>query len=183
VSLHVYRHGGLLSDDKIVKNSQKTAVLYFVKGTRTQSSFALTIHAGAPDDLGPPTCHVASTFNNTNYGLHISTSLNVTLFGTGTATRPDSARERWRTTLSSPSAFDATFWFRGPDHNEYRWRPSSLFWRNDLQCLDSRDSVVATYRVTTFAMRKDGELRVYPSGRFMLELLLATSLAMRTPSA
>lgn len=175
VSLHIYRNGGLLSDDKVVKDQQKTVVLYVVKGTRTDTSFALTIHVGSPD--GPPACRVASTYGNFNYGLYHSNSLNVTIFGT--EERPGG----WQTTLTSPSAFDGTYWFRGPDRNEYRWRTTSLFWRNDLQCLDSRDSVVATYRVTTLAMHKDGELRVYPSGRFMIELLLATSLAMRTPSA
>ena len=74
-----------------------------------------------------------------------------------------------------------TQWFRGPDNMDYHWRCITHFWRNEMkvrllllqvnsftyqaffpQCLDTKGDVVATYRATTMALSKDGELRIYP---------------------
>lgn len=51
-----------------------------------------------------------------------------------------------------------------------------------MQCSDTKGVVVATYRITMMAVSKDGELRINPPGRFMVDFLVATALAMRTPN-
>lgn len=88
-------------------------------------------------------------------------------------------------------ASNGTCTFRGLDDKEYRWRParSSRLWGNTMEvrardgscsmemmtegraclgfciaskkCLNAQDRVVATYRMTLFAISKDGELCIY----------------------
>ncbi|KAG6334901.1 hypothetical protein ID866_4195 [Astraeus odoratus] len=72
--------------------------------------------------------------------------------------------------------------FRGPDDRMYHWRSSSGLLRNEMVCVDAHGVVVATYRITMMAVSKDGELRINPPGQFMADLLVATALAIRTPS-
>ncbi|EGN97063.1 hypothetical protein SERLA73DRAFT_185341, partial [Serpula lacrymans var. lacrymans S7.3] len=70
----------------------------------------------------------------------------------------------WTTRLERRRGyFDGTYWFKGPDNNEYRWKwRSSWSWRNDLLCVNAHNDMIAAYRVTTMAIAKDGELRIYP---------------------
>jgi hypothetical protein len=79
-------------------------------------------------------------------------------------------------------AFSGTIFFKGPDHKEYRWQTTARLFSAAMECLDAEDALIATYRVTSMSVTKDGVLMVQPSGKFMLDLLVATSLAMRTPN-
>ncbi|KAH7890956.1 hypothetical protein F5I97DRAFT_1923456 [Phlebopus sp. FC_14] len=169
-SFHVYRLGGLIGDDKIVKAEDRTTNLYYLKNSRSANQWQFALHAEGPD--GPLICRVTSPY----VGPLTLGSAPDPIVISMTADRRLVRMERRR------GAFDGTHWFKGPDDNEYRWHPRSHLWRDEMRCLSAHGDVVATYRVTTMAVSKDGELRINPSGRFMDNLLVATCLAMRTPS-
>ncbi|KIJ65431.1 hypothetical protein HYDPIDRAFT_87932 [Hydnomerulius pinastri MD-312] len=167
-SLHVYRIGGLLGDDKIVKAEDRSTSLYYLKGQRDDAQWQFALHAGGPD--GALICRVHSAYT----GPPLTPPGPIVIIMT--SERRPFRMERRR---GMP---ESVYWFRGPDDKEYHWQSQCHLWRNEMQCLDAQGEVVATYRVTTMAMSKDGELRVNPSGQFMIDLLVATSLAMRTPN-
>ncbi|KIK12523.1 hypothetical protein PISMIDRAFT_18671 [Pisolithus microcarpus 441] len=79
-----------------------------------------------------------------------------------------------------PSSGDRSF--TGPDGKTYHWKSNAGLLRNEMQCSDMNGVVVATYRITMMAVSKDGELRINPLGQFMVDFLVATALAMRTPN-
>lgn len=170
-SFHVYRIGGLLGDDKVVKARDKTTSLYYLKGSRDATQWKFSLHADGPD--GALICRVCSAYVGppTLCGLPPGPIL-ITMV----SERRSIPMERRRGTP------EGTRWFRGPDHREYRWESNSHLWRNEMQCFDTQGEVVATYRTTAMAMSKDGELLIYPTGQFMIDLLVVTSLAIRTPN-
>ncbi|EGO22666.1 hypothetical protein SERLADRAFT_417034 [Serpula lacrymans var. lacrymans S7.9] len=172
-SFHIYRDGWFFSGDRFVKAADRSTILYHVKGVRTVSRWELALCAGGKD--GPPVCRIRKTFTEFKYSEYICDDSPETLSVTN--------KDGWTTQLERrKGAFDETHWFQGPDNKEYRWMPmKSAILRSDLQCVDAQDSIVANFRVTIMAVSKDGELRIYPPGRFMAESLIATSLAIRTP--
>ncbi|KIK91023.1 hypothetical protein PAXRUDRAFT_831188 [Paxillus rubicundulus Ve08.2h10] len=166
---HIYRIGGLWAEDKIVKDEDRITNRYFLRGARSLANWQFTLHAGSSS--GALVCRVNSPY--------IGPPLMQTDPGPIIITM---ASERRPTYIHRESgATDGTHLFKGPDDKEYRWRPTSGLWRHKLQCLDPQNQVVATYRVTILAISKDGELCVNPRGHFMIDLLMATCLAMRTP--
>ncbi|KAG2345841.1 hypothetical protein BDR05DRAFT_879684 [Suillus weaverae] len=188
-TLHIYNFGSVFGNRKIIKGEDKITTLYYMQNTRSSMHWTFDLHAGGPD--GPLLCRAQSSYNGpplmdeVNHGPTILSM---------TAVRRPVKMERKR------GAFNGTVFFKGPDHKEYRWQTTArLFsammevragagrvWqhlsRSFCQCLDAEDALIATYRVTSMSVTKDGVLVVQPSGKFMLDLLVATSLAMRTPS-
>ncbi|KAH7920903.1 hypothetical protein BV22DRAFT_1039262 [Leucogyrophana mollusca] len=169
ISLHVYRRGGLLSDQRIVKAEDKVTMLYYTRCSRNSLQWKFALFADGPD--GTLVCEVDSTYTG---NMPDGIGVNQIVVRMAPEKRPIPMQRR--------HGLDGTHWFKGPDHKEYRWKSVSYRWKNDMQCLDNQNGVVATYRVTSLAVSKDGELCVYPSGQFMIDLLVATSLAMRTPN-
>ncbi|KAG8221124.1 hypothetical protein J3R82DRAFT_2653 [Butyriboletus roseoflavus] len=170
LSFHVYRVGGFLGDDKIIKAQDKITDMYYLKGSRGDTQWQFTLHADGPS--GALICRVSSAYTGPPMicGLFPGPMLvNIT------SERRPIHMERRRGTP------EGTQWFRGPDNREYHWRTRMHLWRNEMQCLDTEGEIMATYRATAMAISKDGELHIYPSGRFMTDLLVATSLAIRTP--
>ncbi|KAH7910479.1 hypothetical protein BJ138DRAFT_104783 [Hygrophoropsis aurantiaca] len=169
VSLHVYRRGGLLGDHRIVMAADKVTTLYYMHCKRSISQWTFSLFANGPH--GVLICEVASSDAGNMYDAALIDPFIVRM-----------KSERLPIPIERRNGLNGTHWFKGPDHNEYRWKSSSYRWKNDIQCLDAHNNVVATYRVTTMAINKDGELCVYPPGQFMIDLLVATTLAMRTPN-
>ncbi|KAF8448790.1 hypothetical protein L210DRAFT_3523131 [Boletus edulis BED1] len=171
LSLHVYRIGGFLGDDRIIKAQDKITDMYYLKGSRGDTQWQFTLHADGPN--GAIICRVSSGYIGPPLICDVSPgSILVDI----TSERRPFHLERRRGTP------EGTRWFRGPDDKDYHWRFSTHLWRDDMQCLNAEGEIMATYRATAMAISKDGELCIYPSGQFMINLLVATSLAMRTPN-
>ncbi|OAX36215.1 hypothetical protein K503DRAFT_695546 [Rhizopogon vinicolor AM-OR11-026] len=170
-TLHIYNFGGIFSSRKIIKGEDKITILYFMRNTRSSLHWTFDLHADGPN--GPVLCRAQSSYNgpplmgDVNHGP-------VTL--SMTAVRQPVKMERKR------GAFNGTVFFKGPDQKEYRWQTTARLFSVVMECLDAEGAVIATYRVTSMSVTKDGVLIVQPSGKFMLDLLVATSLAMRTPN-
>ncbi|KAF9224132.1 hypothetical protein BS17DRAFT_780523 [Gyrodon lividus] len=122
LSLHVYRIGGLLGDDKIVKAEDKTTTLYYLKGSRDVTQWKFALHADGPD--GALICRVCSAYVGppTICGLPPG-AIQITV----ASERRSISMERRRGTP------DGTHWFRGPDAREYHWQSNSYLWRNEMQ--------------------------------------------------
>lgn len=169
-TLHIYNFGSVLGNRKIIKGEDKITTLYFMQNTRSSMYWTFDLHADGPD--GPLLCRAQSSYHGppllgeVNHG-HTILSM--------TAVRRPVKMERKR------GAFNGTVFFNGPDHKEYRWQTSARLFSAMMECLNAEDALIATYRVTSMSVMKDGVLVVQPSGKFMLDLLVATSLAMRTP--
>ncbi|KAG1808834.1 hypothetical protein EV424DRAFT_1317327 [Suillus variegatus] len=188
-TLHIYNFGSVFGNRKIIKGEDKTTTLYFMQNTRSSMHWTFDLHADGSD--GPLLCRAQSSYNGpplldeVNHGPTILSM---------TGIRYPVKMERKR------GAFNGTVFFEGPDHKEYRWQTTARLFsaamevrtgagqtsqhlsRSSRQCLDAEDALIATYRVTSMSVTKDGVLVVQPSGKFMLDLLVATSLAMRTPN-
>lgn len=170
-TLHIYNFGSVFGNRKIIKGEDKITTLYFMQNTRSSNHWTFDLHADGPD--GPLLCRAQSSYNGpplmgeVNHG---PTMLSMT------AIRQPVKMERKR------GAFSGTIFFKGPDHKEYRWQTTARLFSAAMECLDAEDALIATYRVTSMSVTKDGVLMVQPSGKFMLDLLVATSLAMRTPN-
>ncbi|KAG1735930.1 uncharacterized protein EDB91DRAFT_1055920 [Suillus paluster] len=174
-TLHIYNFGSVFGNRKIIKGEDKTTTLYFMQNTRSSLHWTFDLHADGPD--GPLLCRAQSSYNGpplmdeVNHG---PTTLSMT------AVRRTVKMER------KLGAFDGTVFFKGPDQKEYRWQTTARLFRylsrSSCQCLDAEDALIATYRITSMSVTKDGVLVVQPSGKSMLDLLVATSLAMRTPN-
>ncbi|KAF8555858.1 hypothetical protein OG21DRAFT_1507222 [Imleria badia] len=165
--LHVYRIGGIWGDDKIVRADDKKTPRYYLKGTRLAASWQFALHVGGPN--GIVVCHVKSPY--------LGPPLAETDPGPISITGSEWERQIVQVHRGKKSSGGA-YLFRGPDDKEYRWRPISWLL---LECLDSQDQVVATYRITLFAISKDGELRIHQPAQSMGDLIVATCLAIRTP--
>ncbi|KIJ21040.1 hypothetical protein PAXINDRAFT_125668, partial [Paxillus involutus ATCC 200175] len=137
-SFHVYRIGGLLGDDKVVKARDKTTSLYYLKGSRDATQWKFSLHADGPD--GALICRVCSAYVGppTLCGLPPGPIL-ITMV----SERRSIPMERRRGTP------EGTRWFRGPDHREYRWESNSHLWRNEMQvrscCCEVGDLDAVTY--------------------------------------
>ncbi|KAI6164515.1 hypothetical protein EDD17DRAFT_1560786 [Pisolithus thermaeus] len=148
-SFHVYRVGGLLGDDKVIKADDRTTLLYYLKGTRTSTQW----------QTGIAVCHVSSPcLAQCTVGYAFGPIVQFQL----------------------PTSGDRSF--KGPDGKTYHWKSNAGLLRSEMQCSDTKGVVVATYRITMMAVSKDGELRINPPGQFMVDFLVATALAMRTPN-
>ncbi|KAF8141394.1 hypothetical protein EV363DRAFT_1307967 [Boletus edulis] len=158
LSLHVYRIGGFLGDDRIIKAQDKITDM---RGAEVTTQWQFTLHADGPN--GAIICRVSSGYIGPPLICDVSP---------GSILRRPFHLERRRGTP------EGTRWFRGPDDKDYHWRFSTHLWRDDMQCLNAEGEIMATYRATAMAISKDGEA----SGQFMINLLVATSLAMRTPN-
>ncbi|KAG0698174.1 hypothetical protein DFH29DRAFT_810710 [Suillus ampliporus] len=187
-TLHIYNFGGVFGNRKIIKGEDKITTLYFMQNTRSSLHWTFDLHADGPD--GPLLCRAQSSYNGPPLMHEVNHGPTLSM----TAVRRPVKMER------KLGTFDGTVFFKGPDQKEYRWRTTArLFsavmevrtgfggiWqhlsRSSCQCLDAEDALIATYRVTSMSVTKDGVLVVQPPGKFMLDLLVATSLAMRTPN-
>ncbi|KAI6116765.1 hypothetical protein EDD16DRAFT_1520386 [Pisolithus croceorrhizus] len=138
-SFHVYRVGGLLGDDKLIKDH--------AYGAATD-----TISRGP---VPPPN-------GSSHYAQEARTGIAVC-----------------HVQFQLPTSGDRSF--KGPDGKTYHWKSNAGLLRNEMQCSDTKGVVVATYRITMMAVSKDGELRINPPGQFMVDFLVATASAMRTP--
>lgn len=169
--LHIYNFGSVFGNRRVIKGEDKITTLYFMQNTRGSMHWTFDLHADGPD--GPLLCRAQSSYNGpplmdeVNHGPTILSM---------TAIRRPVKMERKR------GAFNGTVFFEGPDHKEYRWQMTARLFSAAMECLDADDTLIATYRVTSMSVTKDGVLVVQPSGKFMLDLLVATSLAMRTPN-
>lgn len=127
------------------------------------------LHADGSD--GPLLCRAQSSYNGpplldeVNHGPTILSM---------TGIRYPVKMERKR------GAFNGTVFFEGPDHKEYRWQTTARLFsaamevrtgagqtsqhlsRSSRQCLDAEDALIATYRVTSMSVTKDGVLVVQP---------------------
>ncbi|KAF9233862.1 hypothetical protein BU15DRAFT_53384 [Melanogaster broomeanus] len=162
---HVYRTGGLWGEDKIVKGEDRVTHRYYLKVTRNLARWQSTLHAEGPN--GILVCDVKSPYVGPPMA---PTDRGPTIISMASERRP----------IHISRGPGGTCSFRGLDDEEYRWHHIC----NPLlasQCLDQHNQVVASYRVTLMAISKDGELCVHPSGQFMVDLLVATCLAVRTP--
>ncbi|KAI6149618.1 hypothetical protein BKA82DRAFT_4131374 [Pisolithus tinctorius] len=166
-SFHVYRVGGLLGDDKVIKADDRATILYYLKGSRTSNQWQFGLHAGG--QTGIAVCHVSSPCLAQCTTDYAPGHIVITMLST-----PRQAQ------FQLPSKGDRSF--KGPDGRTYRWKSNAGLLRNEMQCSDTKGVVVATYRITMMAVSKDGELRINPPGRFMVDFLVATALAMRTPN-
>lgn len=171
ITLHVYNFGSMFGNRKIIKGEDKTTILYFMQNTRSSMHWTFDLHADGAD--GPLLCRAQSSYhgppllNEVNHGPTILSM---------TAVRQPVKMERKR------GAFNGTVFFKGPDQKEYRWQTTARLFSAAMECLDAEGVLIATYRVTSMSVTKDGVLIVQPPGKFMLDLLVATSLAMRTPN-
>lgn len=166
-SFHVYRVGGLLGDDKVIKADDRTTLLYYLKGTRTSTQWQFTLCAGS--QTGSAICHVSSPCLAQCTVAYASGPIVITILSTPRQVQ-----------FQLPSCGDRSF--TGPDGKTYHWKSNAGLLRNEMQCSDMNGVVVATYRITMMAVSKDGELRINPLGQFMVDFLVATALAMRTPN-
>ncbi|KAI9567081.1 hypothetical protein HD554DRAFT_1022262 [Boletus coccyginus] len=168
--LHVYRIGSIWGDDRIVRTDDRKTPRYYLKVTRYTANWQSALHVGGPNGflicnikspyLGPPIRDVTDP-----------SPISITI-----------GLERHTVEVHHGKGFfDATYSFNGLDDKVYRWQPSSWSWGSKLKCTNSQDQVVATYRLTLFAISKDGELRIHEHVQFMADLLVATCLAIRTP--
>lgn len=166
-SFHVYRIGGLLGDDKVIKADDRTTVLYYLRCSRTSSQWQFMLYAGS--QTGILVCNVISPYlgHSTLSNVLGPFAINMVIEHRQVQLQQSSGGRRC---------------FRGPDDKLYQWRSSSGLLRGEMQCSDTQGVVVATYRVTMIALTKDGELRINPPGQFMVDLLVATALAVRMPS-
>ncbi|KAG2143830.1 uncharacterized protein EDB93DRAFT_572988 [Suillus bovinus] len=170
-ALHIYNFGSMFGNRKIIKGEDKITTLYFMQNTRCSMYWTFDLHARGPD--GPLLCRAQSSYNGpplldeVNHGPTILSM---------TGVKQPIKMERKR------GAFNGTVFFKGPDHEEYRWQTTTGLFSTAMECLNAENVIVATYRVTSMSLTKDGVLVVQPSGKFMLDLLVATSLAMRTPN-
>ncbi|KAL4062528.1 hypothetical protein J3A83DRAFT_4381687 [Scleroderma citrinum] len=146
-SFHVYRVGGLLGDDRVIKADDRTTILYYLKCSRTSTQWQFMLHAGSL--TGILVCHVISAYlaHSTLSEAPGPIALNMV-----TEHRQVQFKQASRGRRS----------FKGPDDKLYYWKSSSGLLRNEMQCEDSQGVVVATYRVTMMALTKDGELRINP---------------------
>ncbi|KAJ8591414.1 hypothetical protein M405DRAFT_109746 [Rhizopogon salebrosus TDB-379] len=170
-TLHIYNFGGIFSNRKIIKAEDKITTLYFMQNARSSLHWTFDLHADGPG--GPLLCRAQSSYNGPplmGEVKHGPATLSMT------TVRKPVKMERKR------GAFNGTVFFEGPDQKEYRWQTTARLFSVMMECLDAEGAVIATYRVTSLSMTKDGVLIVQPSGKFMLDLLVATSLAMRTPN-
>jgi len=173
---HIYRVGGFWGDDKIIKADDRRTPRYYLKSTRLITSWQFALHVGGEPN-GVPICHVKSPYLGppmvaTDPGP-ISITWTARAIGTDNSTDPltdDERRERHHRQTEtvhvhrqngSLRAPGGTYSFRGPDDEEHRWRLRPRSWGSKMECLDSRDRIVATYRITLFALSKDGELRIH----------------------
>ncbi|KAF9224130.1 hypothetical protein BS17DRAFT_830430 [Gyrodon lividus] len=161
--------GSLWNEDKIIKGENRITNRYYLKGTRDAAKWQFTLHAEAPN--GALICHVKSPYVGPPMTGTDPGPITIIM---ASERRPIHIRRRSGTS-------DGTYSFKGPDDRVYRWQSNSGLWRHKMKCLDPKNQVVATYRVTIMAVSKDGELCVNPSGQFMVDLLVATCLAIRTP--
>lgn len=166
-SFHVYRVGGLLGDDKVIKADDRTTLLYYLKGTRTSTQWQFTLYAGS--QAGIAVCHVSSPCLAQCAVGYAFGPIVITIFSTPRQVQ-----------FQLPTSGDRSF--KGPDGQTYHWKSNAGLLRNEMQCSDTKGVVVATYRITMMAVSKDGELRINPPGQFMVDFLVATVLAMRTPN-
>jgi len=166
---HVYRIGGIWSDDRIVRADDRKTPRYFLKGTRLAGNWQFALHAGGPN--GVVVCHVKSGYLGPPLLEATPGPINITIGSEGHTVLVDRGNK--------PT--DVTYAFKGLDDQQYRWQPVSRLWGNTMECINSQDQVVATYRITLFAMSKDGELRIHQPVQSMTDLIVATCLAMRTP--
>ncbi|KAG9313224.1 hypothetical protein JVU11DRAFT_6684 [Chiua virens] len=148
--LHVYRIGGIWSDDKIIQEDDRKTPRYFLKGTRPANCWQFALHLGRPN--GVPICHVKSPYLGPPMVATDPGPITITI--TGPERRTINMHRR------SPDVKER-YSFRGLDEEAYRWKQRSQLLGNIFECLNSQDQVVATYRITTFAISKDGELRIY----------------------
>ncbi|KAN0088289.1 hypothetical protein V8E55_005346 [Tylopilus felleus] len=168
--LHVYRIGGIWGDDKIVRAEDKKTPRYYLKGTRYESRWQFSLHVGGPN--GVVVCHVKSPYLGPPLLASDPGPITITIASEGLTVR---------VRRGTKSSSDDTYTFKGLDDKEYRWQPISRLLGNRLECLNAQDQVVATYRITLFAISKDGELRIHQPAMSMADLIVATCLAMRTP--
>ncbi|KZP28723.1 hypothetical protein FIBSPDRAFT_947552 [Athelia psychrophila] len=173
LSLHVYRPKtvNILTQDRIVKSSDKTATLYHMTLVGPSLGWSAKLHRDTQD--GPTVFEIA--FIGNPYGDDISIgggNLDISIKRT--------VGSPWQTRLIEASFPSTEHSFRGTDGQYYCWRSSKWFsLSNSLTCVGPSNLIIATYECRAMALYKDGELTIFDAGLFMKDLLLATCLALR----
>jgi hypothetical protein len=143
---------------------------YFMQNARSSLHWTFDLHADGPG--GPLLCRAQSSYNGPplmGEVKHGPATLSMT------TVRKPVKMERKR------GAFNGTVFFEGPDQKEYRWQTTARLFSVMMEvraaacricivafitflskCLDAEGAVIATYRVTSLSMTKDGVLIVQP---------------------
>ncbi|KAI5477548.1 hypothetical protein MNV49_006136 [Pseudohyphozyma bogoriensis] len=161
VAFNVHKAGGVFSkDDVVTAASDRNTALYYLDFPHTwRSSWNLTLHRGAKE--GPVLC----TLNKGSYGF----------------TRDDieiAFPNGWKTVLAKKSLVSKAHEFVGVDNvTTFKWKSDGML-SSSLNCIDNSTGFIAATWTKSYGFGKDGSLLVSPTYNHMLDVIVATALAM-----
>ncbi|KAM0745714.1 hypothetical protein T439DRAFT_330449 [Meredithblackwellia eburnea MCA 4105] len=156
-SFHVYKAPGMFNKDDIITHDDKQVVQYHLSFPRTWGGWDLSLHRGSKD--GPLVARIDK--------------------GSWSSEMRISMRDGWTTTLYKSSIFKWNFKFGGMGgRTVYKWKSDGMF-NSGYTCFNTTNNdIIATWRSTTFALSKDGQLLVSKHYLGETELILTTALAL-----